>query len=62
MLFRSIVELLVHALASGASYVEIPFFRLERGIGKSKALRLKNIIDIFKTYALLFWRIRVLKQ
>ena len=60
--YALMVELLVHALASGASYVEIPFFRLERGIGKSKALRLKNIVDIFKTYARLFWQIRVLKQ
>lgn len=58
--YALMVELLVYALASGASYVEIPFFRLERGIGKSKALRFKNIKDIFKTYARLFWRIRVL--
>ncbi len=60
--YALMVELLVYALASGASYVEVPFFRLERGIGKSKALRFKNISDILKTYAHLFWQVRVLKK
>lgn len=60
--YALMVELLVYALASGASYVEIPFFRMERGVGKSKALRFKNIVDIFKTYGRLFWRVRILKQ
>jgi len=60
--YAFMVELLVYALTSGAKWAEVPFWRLERGVGKSKALRFKNIADIFKTYARLFWRVRILKQ
>jgi len=60
--YALMVELLVWALYSGASYVEVPFWRKERSTGKSKALRIKNIADILKTYARLFWRVRILGE
>lgn len=59
--YALMVELLVCSLAFGASYEEVPFYRVERGMGKSKALRIKNLAEILKTYAQLFWRIRILK-
>lgn len=58
--YALMVELLVYAVKSGASYVEIPFYLKKREFGKSKALKPKNIINILKTYARLFWQIRVL--
>ncbi len=58
--YALMVELLVYLVASGANYIETPFFLRERLTGKSKALRLKNIINILKTYIRLFWRIRIL--
>ena len=60
--YALMVELLVYSLASGATYIEVPFWRKERQIGKSKAMRLKNISEILKTYCRLFWRIRILKE
>lgn len=60
--YALMVELLVCSLASGAIYKEVPFYRIERGMGKSKALRIKNLIEIFKTYGRLFWRVRVLRK
>ena len=60
--YAVMVELLVYALASGATFVEVPFYRIERSTGKSKALRLKNITGILKTYVCLFWRVRILKR
>lgn len=55
-------ELLILALSSGASYVEVPFFRKERLIGKSNAMRLRNITGFLKTYSRLFWEVRILKK
>lgn len=60
--YALMVELLVYLVASGADYIETPFFLRERLTGKSKALRFKNIINILKTYACLFWRIRILRE
>lgn len=60
--YALLVELLVCALASGASYIQVPFYRIERSTGKSKALRPKNLMGIFETYLRLFWRIRILKE
>ncbi len=58
--YALMVELLVHAVKSGASYTQVPITLQKRVSGKSKALRLKNIINILKTYIRLFWQIRVL--
>ena len=60
--YALMVELLVYSLASGATYREVPFYRIERGMGKSKALRVNNLVEILKTYIRLFWRIRVLRE
>ncbi len=60
--YALMVELLVYLVASGVKYIEVPFFLRERLTGKSKAMRLKNIINILKTYFRLFWRIRVLRE
>ena len=60
--YALMVELLVYAIKSGASYMEIPFFLKKREFGKSKALRPKNIINILKTYVYLFWRVMVLRK
>ena len=55
-------ELLILALSSGASYVEVPFFRKERLVGKSNAMRFRNITGFLKTYSRLFWRVRILRK
>ena len=60
--YALMVELLVYAVKSGASYKEVPITLKKRKFGKSKALRFKNIINIFKTYARLFWQVRVLRK
>lgn len=55
-------ELLILSLSSGASYVETPFFRKERLVGKSNAMRFRNITGFLGTYSRLFWRVRVLRK
>lgn len=60
--YALMVELLVYLVASGADYIETPFFLRERLTGKSKALRFKNIINILKTYANLFWQVRICRR
>jgi len=60
--YALMVELLVYAVKSGASYIEIPFIIKKREFGKSKALRLKNIINILKTYARLFCKVMILRK
>ncbi len=60
--YALMVELLVYAVKSGASYIEVPIFLRKREFGKSKALRSKNIINILKTYARLFWQIMILRK
>lgn len=57
--YALMVELLVYLLASGVHYTEVPFFRIERKVGESKAMRLRNIVEILKTYCYLFWRVRI---
>lgn len=60
--YAMMVELLVYAVKSGATYVQIPILLRKREFGKSKALRPKNIFNILKTYVRLFWQIRVLRK
>lgn len=60
--YALMVELLVHAVKSGASFVEIPIFLRKRESGKSKALRPKNIVNILKTYARLFMQVMILRK
>ncbi len=60
--YALMVELLVYAVKSGSSYIEIPILLKKREFGKSKALRFKNIISILKTYARLFWQVMILRK
>ncbi len=60
--YALMVELLVYAVKSGATFIQVPFFLKKRVSGRSKAMRPKNIINILKTYSRLFWRIRVLRE
>src|SRR3989344_3167723 len=60
--YALMVELLICAVKSGASYIQVPFVLKKRKFGKSKAMRPKNIFNILKTYARLFWQIRILRR
>ena len=60
--YALMVELLVYAVKSGTTFIQVPFLLKKRVSGRSKAMRPKNIINILKTYARLFWRIRVLRE
>ena len=53
-------EMLVHALALGNSWVEIPLTHRERTYGHSKAVALSNIVNAQLTIVRLWWNVRVL--
>lgn len=42
-------EVLVKALRLGNSYIEVPMDLIERVKGESKAFRLKNVVDVWRT-------------
>ncbi len=42
-------EILVKMIHNGCSYVEVPIYIKERTLGKSNALRMKNIVRVFKS-------------
>jgi dolichol-phosphate mannosyltransferase len=46
-------EVLVKALRLGPSFVEVPMDLIERQTGESKAFRLKNFVDVWRTLKLL---------
>jgi glycosyltransferase involved in cell wall biosynthesis len=46
-------EVLVKALGVASSYVEVPMDLIERQKGESKAFRVKNVIDVWRTLTLL---------
>ena len=52
-------EMLVHALAMGLSWVEVPLTHKERAYGQSKAVRWSNIVNAQVTILKLWWSIRV---
>lgn len=57
----AMVEAAVWIAKSGASIAHVPFVMIPHNFkSKSRAFRLKNIIEIFKTYIQLFWQIWVL--
>ncbi len=60
--YALMVELLVYAVKSGATYIQVPVLLKKRTFGKSKAMRPKNIINILKTYIRLFWLIRICRK
>jgi dolichol-phosphate mannosyltransferase len=52
-------EMLVHALALGQSWVEVPLIHHERAYGQSKAVQLSNIINAQLTIIRLWWNVRL---
>jgi dolichyl-phosphate beta-glucosyltransferase len=46
-------EVLVKALRGGRTYLEVPMDLIERTHGESQAFRLKNVVDVLRTLALL---------
>src|ERR1700682_410139 len=55
-------EVLLKALASGASYIEVGLPIDERTAGGSKAVNLRNISSVFFTVLRAFWELRVQKK
>ena len=60
--YAAMPEITVWLLKSGASCIQIPFMLKKGQPRKSKALRPKNLISIFKTLIGLFWKIVVLGE
>jgi hypothetical protein len=57
----AMVEAAVWTAKSGAKTAQIPFTMIFHNFkSKSRAFRIKNLVEIFKTYIMLFWRIRIL--
>lgn len=57
--FALVSEILVKLLAGGNSYIEVGINMQERAQGESKAVKLKNILDVMKTVARLFFEIKI---
>jgi glycosyltransferase involved in cell wall biosynthesis len=60
--FALLSEILVKLLARGSSYIEVGIKMQERVEGESKAVKLKNIIDVVKTVIRLFFEIKVIHR
>lgn len=59
----AMVEAGVWIAKSGATLTQVPFIMVPHNFkSKSRAFRITNIIKAMKTYAVLFWRIRVLSK
>lgn len=54
-------ELLIQAVKAGYSYLEVPNYNTLRVHGASKAVTLKNGMEILTTIARLFWKIYIQK-
>jgi dolichol-phosphate mannosyltransferase len=57
--FYFVTQMLVHALCSGHTYVEVALFHQERAHGRSTAVSFRNIVKALRTIATLWWTIRV---
>lgn len=55
-------ELLLKMIKSGHSYLETGMVLKDRNSGKSKALRLKNVIRVFKSIFHLFYKLNIKKD
>ena len=55
-------EILVKLLAMGNSYVEVGLKMQERVQGESKAVKLKNILDVIKTVIRLFFEVKLIHR
>jgi dolichol-phosphate mannosyltransferase len=52
-------EALIKLIKSGKTYIETPMYLKERGYGKSKALRLKNVVRVLKSMGKIFYEVRI---
>jgi glycosyltransferase involved in cell wall biosynthesis len=55
-------EILVKLLAMGSTYIEVGLKMQERLQGESKAVKLKNILDVIKTVIRLFFEVKLLHR
>jgi len=55
-------EVLLKALYSGLSYIEVGLPIDERSAGGSKAVNIRNIVSVAATMARLFWTLRIRKE
>jgi glycosyltransferase involved in cell wall biosynthesis len=55
-------EILVKLLAMGNSYIEVGLKMQERLQGESKAVKLKNILDVIKTVVRLFFEVKLIHR
>jgi glycosyltransferase involved in cell wall biosynthesis len=55
-------EILVKLMATGSTYIDVGIRIQERLQGQSKAVRLKNILDVIKTVIRLFFEIKVIHR
>jgi dolichol-phosphate mannosyltransferase len=55
-------EVLLKALASGASYIEVGLPIDERTAGGSKAINVRNISSVFFTVLRVFWELQILRK
>lgn len=60
--YAAMPEITVWLLKSGASCIQVPFVLKKSQPRKSKALRPKNLISIFRTLIGLFWKIMILGE
>lgn len=59
----AMVEAGVWMANSGANLIQVPFTMIPHNFkSKSRAFRIVNIIEVFKAYMKLFWRIRILRK
>lgn len=59
----AMIETTVWLAKSGASVIQLPFIMVPHDFkSKSRAFRIANIVEIFKTYATLFWQVQILRK
>lgn len=57
--FAFMAETLVRLIKQGRSYIEFSQLQRDRLHGRTKAFRLKNVVNVLKTIGVLFWKIRI---
>lgn len=57
--FAYMAVILVRLIRSGCTYIEVPMAIQPRLHGRSKALRLKNVISVLRAVGELFWEVRI---
>ncbi len=60
--FVFLAEMLVRAVTSGHTAVQVPMYIQARRFGSSRAVSLQNFVTALKTLAVLFWDVRVRRR